>query len=47
MKAVDIIWETDGEEIDFPTELELLDDMDKEDEDEIKDYLSDEIGGWR
>ena len=44
MKAVGIIWETDGEEIDLPTELELPDYMDKKDEDAITDYLSDEIG---
>lgn len=44
MKAVDIIWETDGEEIGLPTELELPDDIDKEDEDAITDYLSDEVG---
>ena len=44
MKAVGIIWETDGEEIDLPTELKLPDDMDKKDEDAITDYLSDEIG---
>lgn len=44
MKAVDIIWETDGEEIDLPTEVELPSDFDRDDEDAITDYLSDEYG---
>jgi hypothetical protein len=44
MKAVDIIWETDGEEIDLPTEVELPSDFERDDEDAITDYLSDEYG---
>ena len=44
MKAVGIIWETECEEIDLPTELELPDEIKKKDEDAITDYLSDEIG---
>lgn len=41
MKVSDIIWETDGEEIDLPTEVEVDDNMS---DDEITDYLSDTYG---
>ena len=41
MKVTDIKWETDGEVVDLPTEVEVDDDLD---EDEIADYLSDEYG---
>lgn len=44
MKIVDIIWETDGEEVDLPTEMELPDTIDPDDDDAITDYLSDETG---
>ena len=44
MKVVDIIWETDGEEIDLPTEMEIPDSIDYNDDDAIADYLSDETG---
>ena len=44
MKAVNITWETDGEEIYLPTEIELPSDMEADDEDAICDYLSDETG---
>ena len=44
MKVVDIIWETDGEEIDLPTEMEIPDSIDYNDDDAITDYLSDETG---
>ena len=44
MKVVDIIWETDGEDIDLPTEMELPNDIDSDDDDAITDYLSDETG---
>ena len=44
MKVVDIIWETDGEDIDLPTEMEIPDSIDPDDDDEITDYLSDETG---
>lgn len=37
-----ITWETDGEEIDLPTEVEVPDELD---DDRISDYLSD-IYGW-
>ena len=36
-----IIWETDGEEIDLPTEVEVADGLD---DDQITDYLSDTYG---
>jgi hypothetical protein len=41
MIVSDIKWETDGEVVDLPTEVEVDDDLD---EDEIADYLSDEYG---
>jgi len=41
MRVSDIKWETDGEVVDLPTEVEVDDDLD---EDEIADYLSDEYG---
>jgi hypothetical protein len=42
MKATDIIWETDGKEIDLPTEVEIPSNI--EDDDAICDYLSDTYG---
>ena len=44
MKVVDIIWETDGDEVDLPTEMDIPDYIDPEDDDAITDYLSDETG---
>ena len=44
MKAINIIWDTDGEEVNLPNEIEIPDWVDKEDDDEISDYLSDETG---
>lgn len=41
MKVSDIIWETDGYDVDLPTEVEVNDDMS---DDEIADYLSDTYG---
>jgi hypothetical protein len=41
MLVSDIIWETDGEEIDLPTEVEVADGLD---EDQIADYLFDTYG---
>lgn len=42
MKVTDIIWDTDGEDIDnLPEEVNIPDDID---EDDIADYLSDEYG---
>lgn len=42
MKAVNIIWDTDGEYVELPNEIELPFGM--VDEDEISDYISDETG---
>ena len=44
MKAINIIWDTDGEEVNLPNEIEIPDWVDKEDDDEISDYLSDITG---
>ena len=44
MKAIDVIWDTDGEEVNLPNEIEIPDWVDKEDDDEISDYLSDITG---
>jgi len=44
MKVTDIIWETDGEEVDLPTEIDLPDSIDSNDENAVSDYLSDETG---
>lgn len=41
MKVTNIKWETDGEEVDLPTEVEVADGMD---DDAIADYLSDTYG---
>lgn len=44
MKAINIKWDTDGEEVNLPNEIEIPDWVDKEDDDEISDYLSDVTG---
>ena len=44
MKAINILWDTDGEEVNLPNEIEIPNWVDKEDEDEISDYLSDTTG---
>lgn len=41
MKVTDIKWETDGEKVNLPSEVEVADDMS---DDEIADYLSDTYG---
>jgi hypothetical protein len=41
MKVSDIKWQTDGETIDLPSEVEVNDNMS---DDEIADYLSDTYG---
>ena len=48
MKITNITWETDGieqEELSLPSEVELPEDIDANDDDAINDYLSD-IYGW-
>ena len=42
MKAYDIEWETDGEDVDLPAEIEIPEGM--TDEDGISDYLSNMVG---
>lgn len=42
MKAINIKWDTDGENVELPNEIELPFGM--VDEDEISDYISDETG---
>ena len=42
MKAINIIWDTDGENIELPNEIEVPDKM--TDEEEISDYITDETG---
>lgn len=42
MKVVNIVWDTDGENVKLPNEIELPFGM--VDEDEISDYISDETG---
>ena len=44
MKAINILWDTDGEEVNLPNEIEIPDWVDKENHDEISDYLSDTTG---
>ena len=41
MKAINILWDTDGEEVNLPNEIEIPDWIDENDDDEISDYLSD------
>ena len=43
-RAYDIVWETDGEDVDLPTEVELPRDFGDDDDDAIVNYLSDEYG---
>lgn len=42
MKALNIIWDTDGEKIELPNEIEIPFGM--TDENEISDYISNETG---
>ena len=44
MKAINIKWDTDGEKVNLPNEIEIPDWVGKEDDDEISDYLSDTTG---
>lgn len=43
-KVVDIVWETDGADVQLPDEMEIPDSIDYDDDDAITDYLSDETG---
>ena len=42
MKAVNIIWDTAGKDVELPTEIEIPNGM--TDEEEISDYITDETG---
>jgi hypothetical protein len=44
MKIKNITWETDGEEVDLPTEVDLPNDIEPDDDDAINNYLSDTYG---
>lgn len=44
MKAINILWDTDGEDVTLPTEIEIPDNIDPENEDAISDYISDVTG---
>ena len=44
MKAIDIIWETDGADVSLPTEIDIPSDVDTECEGLVADYLSDQTG---
>jgi hypothetical protein len=41
IKVSGIVWETDGEDVDLPDEMEIPSDIEK---DEIENYLSNETG---
>ena len=51
MKIKNITWETDGEEVKLPTEVDLPNGIEPDDDDAINDYLSDTYGwlviDWR
>ena len=42
MKAINILWDTDGENISLPTEIDIPEGM--TDDDEISDYISNVTG---
>lgn len=42
MKAVNIKWDTDGEDVTLPTEIEIPEYL--EDDDDISNYISDQTG---
>lgn len=44
MKIFNIIWETDGEQVDLPSEVQVEPSYRRLDEDEVADYLSDKYG---
>lgn len=44
MKAINILWDTDGEEVNLPNEIKIPDWVDKDDDDGVSDYLSDATG---
>lgn len=44
MKAFNIRWDTDGDNVNLPDTMEIPDYIDPDDDDEISDYLTDETG---
>lgn len=42
MKAINILWDTDGENIPLPNEIDIPEGM--TDEEQISDYISDKTG---
>lgn len=46
MKVIDIVWSTDGYEVDLPTEMHIPSELVRQDvyEDDITDWLSDQTG---
>lgn len=44
MKATNIIWDTDGEAVDLPTEIDIPEEVEQEGEDAVSDYISDTTG---
>lgn len=44
VKIINIKWETDGEDVTLPNEMELPSNIDADDFDAINNYLSDETG---
>lgn len=42
MKAINILWDTDGENISLPDEIDIPEGM--ADEEQISDYISDKTG---
>lgn len=42
MKAIEILWDTDNQDVELPNEVEIPEWL--EDDDEISDYLSDLTG---
>lgn len=44
MKVIGIVWDTYGEDVDLPTEVELPDNMDSSDQDDVMDWLCDKFG---
>lgn len=41
MRVYNIVWETDGEKVDLPSEVDVPNDLEEYD---VADYLSDEYG---
>ena len=44
MKATNIVWDTDGEHVDLPTEIDIPEEVGQEGEDAVSDYITDFTG---